>query len=246
MREVIHDLNLLLLSVNLFIGNIHEGVFELDAEESFHCAKVLRMKAGQIIRVTDGKGNAAEGTLERVHEKECSGKITLSLPAKNRNHRIHLAIAPTKQNERMEWMLEKCVETGIDEVSFIRCDNSERVNLKTERMRNIVRSAVKQSLQSFIPKVNELTSFETFIADHMTGSRFIAHCAEGERLDLVKQELKGKDVLIVIGPEGDFSPKEIQRATAAGFVPVSLGEHRLRTETAGLYVCHALAILNSL
>jgi 16S rRNA (uracil1498-N3)-methyltransferase len=206
------------------------------------------MKAGEKISLIDGKGNLYEGELTLVSDKKCEAKIT-SAPKVQvaRPYYLHLAIAPTKQIDRIEWMVEKCVEIGIDEMSFIQCKNSERTAVKTDRIVKIVESAVKQSLQARIPKVNELQTLGKFISSANADVKLIAHCEDSEKTSLGKLDLKNKSLLVMIGPEGDFTHEEIEIAEKNGFKALSLGENRLRTETAGLYVCQGISVLvNSL
>jgi 16S rRNA (uracil1498-N3)-methyltransferase len=202
------------------------------------------MKAGEKISLIDGKGNFYEGELTLVTDKKCEARI-ISGPKIQpvRSYYLHLAIAPTKQIDRIEWMVEKCVEIGIDEISFIQCKNSERIAVKTDRIVKIVESAVKQSLQARIPKVNELQAFGKFISSSNADVKLIAHCENSEKISLGKLELKNKSLLVMIGPEGDFTHEEIEAAEKNDFKVLSLGENRLRTETAGLYVCQGIAVL---
>lgn len=233
--------------MNIFIADIIDNSAFLNQEESLHCAKVLRMKTGEKVRLIDGKGFFYEAELTIVNEKQCKAKIIQAERATNqRDYFLHLAISPTKQNERMEWMLEKCVEIGIDEITFIKCKNSERTVIKSERMKKIVESAVKQSQQAVIPKVNELIGFKDLIQSCIADQKFIAHCASGEKKFVKDLQFKDKKTMILIGPEGDFSKEEIELALSQSFRALSLGATRLRTETAGLYACQSLSILNSL
>lgn len=230
--------------MNSFIATISGTIATLTPEESWHCAKVLRKRPGDAIAVIDGKGNFYKAQLSLVHEKKCEAKITEGpVEQTKRNYYFHLAIAPTKQIDRIEWMIEKAVEIGIDEISFIQCKNSERVVLKHDRILKIVESAVKQSLQAFIPKVNELVSFKDFISSGGAHQKFIAHCIDDSKLEFKTQSFTDKSTLILVGPEGDFTKEEVDAALKNNFVPVSLGETRLRTETAGLYAVQCAAIL---
>ena len=229
--------------MNIFIATIENNIGTLTTEESWHCCKVLRMKVGEKLNSIDGKGGFYEGILNLVSEKKCVAEITSQkLKEKRGNYYLHLAIAPTKQIDRIEWMIEKAVEIGIDEISFIQCKNSERVNVKHERILKIVESAVKQSLQPFIPKVNELIVFNEILSAK-SDIKLIAHCFESEKINLKSIDFKNKSTLVLIGPEGDFTKEEVETATVNKFIPVSLGENRLRTETAGLYVCQAISML---
>ena len=212
---------------------------ELPAEEAAHAVKVLRLQAGSELMLMDGCGMfyRAEVTLAANHH--CMYRILEQLPQPRQwQGNIHLAIAPTKMNERMEWLAEKAVEVGIDELSFLNCQFSERRSLKTERIRKIVVSAVKQSHKAYMPRVGELTSFRAFIESCPSGSRYIAHCYdEVPRVNLFDQLCalnEADDAVVMIGPEGDFSIDEVRMAVDAGFTSVDLGKSRLRTETAGL------------
>lgn len=229
--------------MNIFIAHIDQKNAVLTPEESWHCAKVLRYKINDPVELIDGQGAFYKAVLTQVHEKKCVAAITEG-PIHQTKHPyyLHLAIAPTKQIDRIEWMLEKAVEIGVDEISFIKCKNSERTVVKTDRIQKIVESAVKQSKQAFIPKVNELTDINHLLnskVDH----KFIAHCEEDVKSDIKNLKIQNASYLILIGPEGDFAPQEINDAKKAGFLSLSLGSTRLRTETAGLYVVQAFSIL---
>jgi 16S rRNA (uracil1498-N3)-methyltransferase len=231
--------------MNIFIASVLNKTATLTSEESWHCAKVLRKKAGDNIQLIDGVGNFYDGVLEIVSDKKCTATI-LSGPIlqDKRNYYLHLAIAPTKQIDRIEWMIEKVVEIGIDEISFISCRNSERTVIKIDRIIKIVESAVKQSLQAYLPKVNDLISFKDIVNSKNTDQNLIAHCYNSEKNDLKKVDFKNRSTLILIGPEGDFSMEEVDMALKNDFKAVSFGSNRLRTETAGLYVCQAASILS--
>lgn len=230
--------------MNIFIATINHTTGILNQEESWHCAKVLRKKPGDAIGLIDGKGHFYEGQLSSVSEKQCTATITSGPRAQaQRPYSLHLAIAPTKQIDRVEWMVEKAVEIGIDEISFMQCKNSERTAMKPERMIKIVESAVKQSLQSYIPKVNGLLPFKEVIAK-AADQKLIAHCFEAEKTAIKAIDFRNKSSLILIGPEGDFTREEADLALAGGFTAITLGHNRLRSETAGLYVCQAAALLS--
>ncbi|MDZ4664307.1 MAG: 16S rRNA (uracil(1498)-N(3))-methyltransferase [Bacteroidota bacterium] len=229
--------------MNVFIANINGNAANLTPEESWHCFKVLRCKVGDQIHIIDGLGAAYKGVLMLATEKQCVANITEGpIYQSKRNYYLHLAIAPTKQIDRIEWMIEKAVEIGIDELSFIKCKNSERMNIKIDRIQKIVESAVKQSKQACIPKINDITDFKNMLASE-SHIKLIAHCEESDKGNLKDLNLAGNSICVLIGPEGDFTIQEIEEAQKAGFKAVSLGKTRLRTETAGLYVVHALAIL---
>jgi 16S rRNA (uracil1498-N3)-methyltransferase len=228
--------------MNIFIATINHTIAELTPEESWHCTKVLRFKAGDEIGLIDGKGHFYEGQLSIVNEKKCVANITFGPRVQNKHpYYLHLAIAPTKNIDRMEWLVEKAVEIGVDEITFIRCKNSERTVIKEDRLIKIAESAVKQSLQSYIPKINALTNFADLLKTK-ADLKFIAHCEEEAKNHLKSFDLKNKTSLVLIGPEGDFTSEEIASAKTSGFTEISLGENRLRTETAGLYVCNVFAL----
>ena len=231
--------------MNIFIATIEGSTAILTSEESWHCAKVLRKKTGDAIHLIDGKGNFYEGVLELVSEKQTKVQITKGPTAQTKkDYTLHLAIAPTKQIDRIEWMIEKAVEIGVDEISFVSCKNSERTVIKTERIVKIVESAVKQSLQAFIPKVNELRSFKDFIQQSNADQKLIAHCYEIPKEEIKKLDFKNKSSLVMIGPEGDFTMEEVELSQKNNYKAISLGTNRLRSETAGLYVCQAVSILS--
>lgn len=230
--------------MNVFIAHINGQLAELTPEESWHCTKVLRMKAGESIHLIDGLGNFYEGTLSVVNEKKSIATIQSGPKQQNKQpYYLHLAIAPTKNIDRMEWMVEKAVETGIDEITFVRCKNSERTVIKEERLIKIAESAVKQSLQAYIPKINGLTNFNDVIKSD-ADLKVIAHCEENHKKTLKDFELTNRKSLVLIGPEGDFTSEEIDMAKKEGFSEISLGQNRLRTETAGLFVVSAFSIIH--
>ena len=218
---------------------------QLPEQESLHCTKVLRMKEGDQLTVTDGKGFFFLCTLIQAHPKHCIVSIDAEVAQpKTWNFNLHIAFAPTKNIDRMEWFAEKATESGIDRFTPLLCRFSERKELKTERLEKIVVSAMKQSQQAVMPVIDEMNPFDLFVENPFTGRKFIAHCHPTPKTALAKTYQKGEDALILIGPEGDFSEEEIQKAVSLGFEPVSLGENRLRTETACLVACHTLHVLN--
>lgn len=231
--------------MNIFIAEVNDKTGILTSDESWHCTKVLRKKIGEQIRLIDGNGCFYDAVLEMVSEKKCTAKIIADpIIQPKRNYYLHLAIAPTKQIDRIEWMIEKAVEIGIDEISFLTTHNSERTIIKTERIQKIIESAVKQSLQSYIPKLNGLLSFKEIINLNKADQCFIAHCHDSNKENLKQLEFKNKSTLILIGPEGDFSKEEIELALKNNFKALSISSNRLRTETAGLFVCQAASILS--
>lgn len=230
--------------MNIFIANINGQIAELTPEESWHCTKVLRVKAGEAIHLIDGIGNFYEGVLSTVNEKKCVATINVGPKKQNKHpYYLHLAIAPTKNIDRMEWLVEKAVEIGIDEITFVRCKNSERTVIKEDRLIKIAESAVKQSLQAYIPKINGLINFNDVITE-TADLKFIAHCEESSKKILKDFELKNRKSLVLIGPEGDFTSEEIKLAKTEGFSEISLGANRLRTETAGLFIVSTFSIIH--
>jgi 16S rRNA (uracil1498-N3)-methyltransferase len=228
--------------LQLFLANIFvDGdTLLLSAEESKHCIKVLRHKNGDVINVIDGKGNFYEAEITDANPQTCSAKIIRKKPPREpKPYNLHLAISPTKNADRIEWMLEKCTEFGVDEFSFIICKRTEKTGVKTERLKKIAESAIKQSIQAMLPVINEAQSFKDFVTKQQSASsKYIAHCAEDDKTELKDAVLKVKN-LILIGPEGDFTEDEIKLAADNHFKPLSLGNTRLRTETAGLYAAAA-------
>lgn len=214
-------------------------VTALPDEEAVHAVRVLRMAAGDEMMLMDGEGCFYRAQVTIASQKHCLYEIVEALPQERQwQGHVHLAIAPTKLMDRIEWMTEKAVEVGIDELSFLDCQFSERRSLKLPRIEKIVVSAVKQSRKAYMPLLNDLESFKSFIKRHSADRRYIAHCYdEVERVNLFDELRKGsadEDALVLIGPEGDFSIDEVHMAVEAGFISVDLGKSRLRTETAGL------------
>lgn len=229
---------------NLFYANItNPGEAYLNESESHHCIQVLRMKKGEKVFFIDGAGGYGEGILTEDNPKRCRISIEeLTLNFGKREYSLHLGIAPTKSSDRFEYFLEKATEIGIDRITPLLCDHSERKKLRNDRLERILLSAAKQSGKAFLPVLDEMTGFETFIKSLTKRSnRFIAHCRDDSTPYLLHKVHPDSHVLILIGPEGDFSEKEIGRAEAEGFLAVSLGESRLRTETAGVVAAQVVA-----
>ena len=221
----------------------------LGEEDSKHCVKVLRMGEGNTIEVVDGNGTLYTCRITMAHPKRCAVEVTERMQQPPHwGHRIVLGVAPTKNLDRIEWLVEKCVEMGVDRIIPLRCHNSERTVLKTERLKKIMVSAMKQSLKATLPLLDEMTPVAQVLAEPFEGTRCIAYCDEqlprGQRLTLTGVYQPGQDVMVLIGPEGDFSPEEVQAARDAGFMPVTLGESRLRTETAGMMAVAAIHALD--
>ena len=220
---------------------------ELPEEEAQHCIRLLRLTAGDEITLTDGKGNLYRAENSAATNKRCFVNILQTIPpAPLWPCHLHIAMAPTKNMDRNEWVAEKANEIGFDELTFLNCRFSERKVIKTERIEKILVSAMKQSLKARLPVLNEMTDFDKFIARDFKGQKFIAHCYEGEKPLLRDVLQKGGDALVLIGPEGDFSEEEVKKATEKGFIPISLGKSRLRTEAAALVACHTMNLMNLL
>ena len=218
--------------------------FTFEREESKHIVKVLRKNIGDTLYITNGKGWLFIAEISMPKINKCTAKIISQKQQPKLDYNLHLAVAPTKINDRYEWFLEKATEIGIDSITPIICDHSERKVIKPERFERILQSAMKQSLNCYLPKLNDAISFKDFINLDFEGDLFIAHCEETDRKSL-KQQLNPKtDITILIGPEGDFSVKEITEALKNNFIPVTLGETRLRTETAAIVACHSVAFIN--
>jgi len=225
--------------------------FSLDEEESGHCVRVLRYTRGDEILLTNGRGVTYNARITNPHPKHCEFEV-LGAERQTKNHRgyIHIALAPTKNVERVEWFVEKCTEIGVDEITPLLCRFSERKQLRLDRLEKIILSAAKQSLTPYLPKLNELTSIDKLINGDASLDgvhKYIAHCYKDEKREL-KDELAKitetePNILVLIGPEGDFSTEEIETALTNGFVPVSLGNSRLRTETAGIVACHTINLM---
>lgn len=219
--------------------------FVFDKIESRHIVKVLRKSEGDILYITNGNGQLFTAEIILANDKKCNVTIIeTNEKLKPWNYYLHIAIAPTKNNDRLEWFLEKATEIGIDEITPIICKHSERKVIKEERLEKVLISAMKQSLKFQLPKLNPATSFVDFIGQELDGDLFIAHCEETDKKSF-KKELRSKQrITILIGPEGDFSTKEIELAMLKKYIPVSLGESRLRTETAGVIAVQSVSFFN--
>lgn len=221
----------------------------LSEEESGHCVRVLRYTRGDEILLTDGRGTTYTARITNPNPKHCEFEVVASeKQTKHHNGYVHIAIAPTKNVERIEWMVEKCTEIGVDEITPLLCRFSERKQLRTDRLEKIILSAAKQSLTPYLPKLNELTDYSEFMRNVSEKERYIAHCYKEDKRELKDEIVRhngesDRSMVVLIGPEGDFSEQEISEALKNGFVPVSLGESRLRTETAGVVACHTIDLL---
>lgn len=220
----------------------------LQTEEAAHCVQVLRKRLGDEIHFVDGLGNWYEGILVESHKKKCVIDITSTrLEVPPHTAQIHIAIAPTKNISRLEWFLEKATEIGIHQITPILCQRSERKTIRNDRLEKILLAAMKQSLKARLPILEELQPFGKWIESlptEVNTERYIAYCNEDDRLPLQTTYQAGKNVILLIGPEGDFHPNEVVQAKGAGFTGISLGPSRLRTETAGIVACHTLNLLN--
>lgn len=218
---------------------------ELPEEEAAHAIRVLRLQTGDEVMLTDGQGNFYRAEISTATNKRCLVRVLETIAQEPLwSGYLHIAMAPTKNMDRTEWFAEKATEIGFDELTFLNCRFSERRVIKTERISKILISAIKQSLKARLPKLNEMTDFDRFIAQPFDGQKFIAHCYEGEKPLLKDIIRKGENALVMIGPEGDFSEEEVKKAIGQGFQPISLGRSRLRTETAALVACHILNLEN--
>jgi 16S rRNA (uracil1498-N3)-methyltransferase len=205
------------------------------------------MREGEELTVIDGQGHFYRSEITSAHPKHCTVQVLEVADEHQRPYRVEIAVAPTKNLDRMEWLMEKCVEMGLDRFIPLKCRFSERKELKLERMERIAVSAMKQSLKATLPELSPMTDILPFLREPFEGQKFIAHCyKDSERLLLSREVKAGSAVRILIGPEGDFSPEEVETALAAGYRPISLGDCRLRTETAALCACHTVHVINSL
>lgn len=223
-----------------------EEFYTLNEEESKHCVRVLRMGQGDRFEVTDGRGTLFTVEIADADSRRCRVKIVETTEEyEKRGYFLQMAVAPTKNVERYEWFVEKAAEIWVDVITPLLCERSERRHLKTDRLEKIAVSAIKQCLKAYLPKIDELTSFKEFVKRPFDGKKFIAHIEKDEKRVLLKDVLTGGErVLILIGPEGDFSPEEIRLAHENGFTGLSLGTSRLRTETAAVAAVHSVAFIN--
>ena len=218
--------------------------FSFPKEECNHIVKVLRKSVGDVLQITNGLGYLFSAEIIVANNKKCMAKITSAALQSKKPYTLHMAVAPTKMNDRYEWFLEKATEIGIDTITPIICDHSERKVVKTDRYEKILQSAMKQSLNCYLPKLNNTILFNDFLKQEIVGDLFIAHCEEIDKKSLKELIKPQQHITILIGPEGDFSVNEIEKAIANGFIPVTLGDTRLRTETAAIVACHSVAFIN--
>ena len=222
---------------------VKTGMNALNEDETIHCVHVLRHQVGDEILILDGKGGQYHSIITSISKKNCSFQVIKSIKAPKKPFRIHLAIAPTKSIDRMEWLVEKLTEIGVDEISLIQTKNSERRKIRIDRIEKKALSALKQSKNTFLPQVNRLIGMEQFINEEWPQKKLIAHVNPGLKhiSEAVSPE---EEVVILVGPEGDFTDAEVALAIKNDFLPISLGPNTLRTETAGLVACGAINLLN--
>lgn len=228
-----------------YTNHVNGDLLILDQEESRHAIKVLRLKQGDRLYATDGSGALFEAAVVSTDIKTATAKILSATYPENRKYRIHIAIAPTKNIDRFEWFLEKATEIGVDEITPFTSRYSERTIIKHERLEKILIAAMKQSNQCYLPKLNPLVSFKELIDRNKdVPEKFIAHCYQDEKAPLFRKAGVQTESLILIGPEGDFTKEEVSQAIDSGFKPVSLGNTRLRTETAGIAAVQTIHFIN--
>ncbi|MDR2627216.1 MAG: 16S rRNA (uracil(1498)-N(3))-methyltransferase [Dysgonamonadaceae bacterium] len=232
--------------MTFYAPNICGDRCTLDKDESAHAVKVLRLKAGDSITLADGKGGMYSAVIVHSHSALCEVAVTGKRQESETSlYRLHMGIAPTKNIDRFEWFVEKSTEIGIDEITPLLCEHSERKNIPMERIRRIVIAAMKQSGKAYLPKVNPVSPLTEWLNVCESDQKLIAWCGDSEKKDIRTSCMPGKSVAVAIGPEGDFSLNEIQQASAAGFECITLGKSRLRTETAGIVACHSIYLINN-
>jgi len=228
-----------------YTPDIQGKIHRLDKKESQHCINVLRLQEGDRIILVDGKGGYYNTKIKIADPHKCTIEIISSKhEVGKKNFRLHIAIAPTKNISRFEWFLEKATEIGIDEITPLICNRSERKTIRNERLDKVIISAMKQSAKAYKPKLNRITNFTEFVSVKHSYTKFIAWCDKKSNPELKELVTKGDDTLILIGPEGDFSSGEVHQATKNGFHSIQMGTSRLRTETAGIVACHTVNLVN--
>jgi 16S rRNA (uracil1498-N3)-methyltransferase len=226
-----------------YAPDIEQAPF-LSEEESLHCAKVLRLIEGTLINISDGNGNCFVARIINAHAKHTLVEIIEKQhELRDETKLIHIAIAPTKNRDRMEWFVEKATEIGVDIITPVFCHFSERKSISQERLEKIAVAAMKQSQRAYLPKLNAALSLHQLLGQTTETQRFIAHCYEEEKTELQRVYTPDSNAIVLIGPEGDFTHEEVMEALHYGFSPVSLGDNRLRTETAGIVACHTMQLL---
>jgi 16S rRNA (uracil1498-N3)-methyltransferase len=229
-----------------YAPDISGDIYSLDEKESKHIIRVLRMVKDQEVKLIDGRGNLFTGIITEPDQKKCVIEIKSVINNYERKgYKLHIAISPLKNTERLEWFIEKSVEIGIDQITPLISKNTEKTGIKADRINNLIISAMKQSLKATKPALNEPCGFREFIKVESGGIRMIAHCdTRIARQSISEVYRKNNDATLLIGPEGDFSLEEIESAVGMGFIPVHLGTSRLRTETAGIAACHSVYFMN--
>jgi 16S rRNA (uracil1498-N3)-methyltransferase len=228
-----------------YTPDLQDDTYRLSEEESKHCVRVLRLSEGDTLFLVDGRGMFCQAVIIAAHPKACMLKVVdRKVNYGKREYGLTIAVSPTKNIDRYEWFLEKGTEIGIDTVIPLISRYSERKEIKPERLEKVMISAIKQSIKAYLPELKPLMSFKELMKTPFDGQKFIAHCNEGEKILLRDAVVRGKEVLILIGPEGDFSNEEVDSALNNGFIPVSLGDSRLRTETAALVACCMVNLIN--
>jgi len=227
-----------------YTPQIANGQCTLSEEESKHCIKVLRLVPGDKVSLIDGVGGYHTAEIADPNPKRCTLNIIDTINNyEQRPYRIHIAIAPTKNIDRTEWFVEKAVEIGIDEITMLVSQHSERRNVNIDRIDKIIVSAMKQSVKAYKPILNDATPFNDFVKTERAGRKMIAHCIDSEKHPLKSMVDETSEYTVLIGPEGDFSPEEVALAEANGYSCIDLGPYRLRTETAALVACHTINLL---
>ncbi len=228
-----------------YTPDINGKIHRLDKQESQHCINVLRLQEDDKIILVDGKGGYYKAKIKTGDPHKCTIEIISSKHKfGKKNFRLHIAIAPTKNISRLEWFLEKATEIGIDEITPLLCERSERKTIRNERLDKIIVSAMKQSGKAYKPKLNRITNFSEFVSVKHSCNKFIAWCDKKSNPELKELVTKEDDILILIGPEGDFSSEEVNQATKNGFHSIQMGTSRLRTETAGIVACFTVNLVN--
>lgn len=229
-----------------YTPDITSNSYTLNEEESKHCVRVLRLAVGALVYLVDGKGGFYTAEIVAANPKKVAlNVLKAEKEFGKRNHYLHIAVAPTKNIDRIEWFLEKATELGIDEITPIISDRSERKVVKDDRLNKVITSAVKQSIKAYHPKLNEAVSLDSFLKQDIAGDKLIAHCIDNEGKGYISELIQPNgQYLILIGPEGDFTPEEVTKALNKGFKPLTLGNNRLRTETAALAACFEVNYLN--
>ena len=228
-----------------YTPDINGTQYTLNEEESVHAVRVLRLNAGDPVTLIDGKGGFYRAHIVEAHHKRCKTEVFEHLTEYGkRPYKIHIGIAPTKNIDRFEWFIEKATETGVDEITPLLCERSERKRINIERLKRVAIAAIKQSQKAYLPRINELTDFGKWVKAQSIEHCYIAHCADGDRRLLKTIYQRSSDAVIAIGPEGDFAAREVAQALDCGFKEISLGASRLRTETAGVIACHSICFMN--